>query len=109
MDFDLEALPELGLEIKCFLWGPAKSLEEENKKTSSPEPLVEEFESWVTWRAWMHKMPGWWWELAKVPGVDDHEKLACEVWASFQLPLRTSKWHWVENYHQASLAPPCLC
>ena len=48
MDFDLEALPELGPEVNCFLWGPAKSLEEEDRKTSSPEPPVEELESWVT-------------------------------------------------------------
>ena len=69
-----------------FLWGTAKSLEEEDRKTSSAEPPVEELESWVTWRAQTYKMPGWWQELAKVPEVDDHEKLACEVQASFQLP-----------------------
>ena len=60
MDFDLEALLELGLEVDCFLWGPAKSSEEEDRKTSSPEPLVEDLESWVTWRAQMHEMPGSW-------------------------------------------------
>ena len=108
MDFDLEALLELGPEVDCFLWGPAKSLEEEDRRTSSPEPLVEELESWVTWNAQMYETPGWWQELAKVPGVDDHKKLAHEVWASFQLPQRTSKLHQVENYHQAPLAPPCL-
>ena len=109
VDFNLEALLELGLEVDCFLWGPAKSSEEEDRKTSSPEPLVEDLESWVTWRAQMQETPGWWQELAKVPGVNNHEKLAHEVWASFQLPGRTSKWCWVENYHQAPLAPPCLC
>ena len=86
MDFNLEALPELGPEFDCFLWGPAESLEEEDRKTSSPEPPVEDLESWVTWRAWMHETPGWWQELAKIPGVDDHEKLTHEVQASFQLP-----------------------
>ena len=34
----------------------------------------------------MHDMPGWWQELAEVPRVDDHEKLAWEVQAPFQLP-----------------------
>ena len=58
MDFDLEALPELGLEVNCFLWRPAESLEKD-RKASSTEPPVEELESWVTWRAWTHKMPGW--------------------------------------------------
>ena len=102
MDFDLEALLELGPEVDCFLQGPAESSEKEDRRT--PEPPVEELESWVNWRTWMHGMPGWWQELAEVPGVDDHEKLAGEVQTSFQLP----KWHWVENYHQAPLALPCL-
>ena len=34
----------------------------------------------------MHDTPGWWQELSNVPGVDDHEKLAWEVQAAFQLP-----------------------
>ena len=86
LDFNLEALLELGPEVNCFLWGPAESLGEEDRRTSSPEPPVEELESWVTWRAWMHNMPGWWQELAEVPGVDDYIKLAWEVWASFLTP-----------------------
>ena len=84
--FNLEALSEIGPEVNCFLWGPAKGSEEEDRKMPSPEPPVEELESWVTWRAWMYKAPGWWQELAIIPGVDDHEKLVCEVQASFQLP-----------------------
>ena len=43
-----------------------------------------------------------------VPGVEDHEKLAQEVRASFWLPKRASKLHEVENYHQAPPALPCL-
>ena len=59
LDFDLEAPPELGLEVNCFLQGLAESLEEEDRRTSSPEPPVEELESWVTWRAQRHDMPDW--------------------------------------------------
>ena len=44
-----------------------------------------------------------------VPGVDDHEKLACEVQASFCLPRRVSKLCKVKNNHQAPPALPCLC
>ena len=54
-------------------------------------------------------MPDWWWELAEVPGMDDHEKLAWEVWAFFELPPQINKQHHVENYHQAPLALPYLC
>ena len=79
VDFDLEAPPELGPEVDHFLQGPAKSLEDENRRTSFPEPLVEELESGVIWRAQMHDTPGWWQELSEVPGVDYHKKLAWEV------------------------------
>ena len=108
LDFEVEAPPELGLEVNHFLQGPAESSGEEDRKTSSLEPPVEELESWVTWRAQMHDMPGWWQELTEVPGVDDHEKLAREVQASFKLQWWISKWHCVENYHQTPVAPPCL-
>ena len=108
MDSDLEAPPELGPEVNCFLQGLSKSSGEEDRGMSSPETLVEELENWVIWRAWMQDTPGWWQELAEVPGVDDYKKLAWEVQASFQLPQRISKWHQVENYHQAPPAPPCL-
>ena len=108
MDFNLEALLELGPEVNHFLQGPAKSSEEEDRRTSSQKPPVEEFESLVIWRAQMHDTPGWWQELAEVPGVDDHEKLAWEVQASFKLRQWISKWHQVENYHQAPLALLCL-
>ena len=92
LDFDLEALPELGPEVDCFLHEPADSSEEEDRKRSSPEPPVDDFESWVAWRAKVHNTPDWWQELTEVPGVDDHEKLAWEVQASFELPQQISKW-----------------
>ena len=57
----------------------------------SPKPLIEELEKWVTWRAWTYETPSWWQELVLGPEVDDHEKLAHEVWASFQLPQRASE------------------
>ena len=43
-----------------------------------------------------------------VPGVDDYEKLACEVLASFRFPKRASEQCWVKNDHQAPPALPCL-
>ena len=108
VDFDLGAPPQLGLEVNCFLQGSAKSSVEEDKKAPSPEPLVEELESWVIWRSQKQDMPGWWQELAEVLGVDDPKKLAWQVQASFQLPQRISEQHRVENNHQAPPAPPCL-
>ena len=51
LNFDLEALPELRPEVDHFLQELAGSSEEEDRKRSSPEPLVEDYKSWVTWRA----------------------------------------------------------
>ena len=48
LDFNLEAPLELGLEVDCFLQGLAESSGEEDRRTSSPEPPVEDLENWVT-------------------------------------------------------------
>ena len=109
LDFDLEPLPELGPEVDHFLQELAGCLEKDDRNRSFPEFPVEAYERWVTWRAWVHDMPGWWLKLAKVPGVDDHQELAQEVQASFELPQQISEQHGVENYHQAPLALLCIC
>ena len=57
----------------------------------------------------MHDTLDWWQELTGVPGIDDHEKLAWEVWVSFKLLQQITEWHHVENYHQAPPAPLCIC
>ena len=54
-------------------------------------------------------MPGWWLELAEIPGMDNHQELAQKVWASFELPQRISEWHGVESYHQTPPALLCIC
>ena len=106
-DPDLEEPPELGPEVTCFLRGSAENLEEEDEKVPMPEPPLKEFQRWVMWKAEACKTPSWWRELMVVPGVEDCEKLAQEVQASFWLPKRASKLHEVENYHQAP--PGLLC
>ena len=107
-DPNLEELPELGPEVTCFLRGLAENLEEKGKKVPPYEPPVKEFWNWVRWKAEACEMPSWWRELMAVQGVEDHEKLAWEVWASFWLLKRVSELHEVENYHQAPAAPLCL-
>ena len=49
----------------------------------SPKHPTEELEMWMTWRAQMCETPNWWQELVMVHEVDDHEKLAHVVQASF--------------------------
>ena len=89
-DPNLEEQPEMGPEVTCFLRGLAENLEEDDKKVPPPEPPVKEFQKWVTWKAEAYKTPSWWRELMVVPEVEDLEKLAWEVLASFQLPKRVS-------------------
>ena len=107
-DPNLEEPLELGLKVTCFLRGLAENLEEEDEKAPSPEPPVKRLCKWVTWKAETCKMPSWWRELMAVPEVEDREKLAWEVVASFWLPIRASELHNMENYHQAPPAPPWL-
>ena len=107
-DPNLEELPELGLEVTCFLRGLAENSEEEDEKVPSPKPPMVELHKWVMWKAEACKMPSWWRELMAVPEVEDCEKLAWEVLASFWLPIRASELHKMENYHQAPSAPLCL-
>ena len=104
-DPDLEELLELGLEVNCFLRGLAENLEEEEEKVPSPKPPGKELHRWVMWKAEACEMPSWWRELM---AVEDHKKLAWEIWALFQLPKRASGLHKMGNYHQAPPAPPCL-
>ena len=108
-DLNLGELPELVPEVTYFLQGSAMGLGEENVMVPSPKPPIEELQKWVTWKAQMYETPSWWQELTMVPGVDDHEKLALKVWASFHILKRASKLCQVKNNHQALPAPPCLC
>ena len=82
-DHNLEELPELGLEVTCFLRRSAENSEEEDKKAPSPNSPVEELQEWVKWKAEAYETPSWWRKLMKVPEVEDCEKLAWEVQASF--------------------------
>ena len=70
-------------------------------KVPSSKPPIGELQRWVPWKAQMYETPDWWQELSVVPGVDNYEKLACEVWASFCLPKRASELCLVKNNHQA--------
>ena len=91
-DLNLEELPELGLEVTCFLQGSAKSLEEENMKVPSPEPPIEKLQKWVTWKAWAYETPSWWQDLTMVPEVDDYDS-----WHMRYRPLFSSQREWVNS------------
>ena len=106
-DADLEEPLELGLEVTSFLRGSAENSEEE-EKAPSPKPPVKELCKWVTWKAEMCETPDWWRELLAIRGVQDCKELVQKVWALFCHPKRASEVNKMENYYQASPAPPCL-
>ena len=105
LEFDLGLPPELGPDINHFLQQPASSARKESGNDSSLEPLVGEYQRWVTWQGWALDTPDWWQELAEIPDVDDHWELARKVQASFKLLQWISKLHGVENYHLVPPAP----
>ena len=68
------------------------------------EPPFEEHEEWMKWRGQVVDTP----ELEMVPEVDDVQKLARKILASFELPHRVSVRHAIENYYLAPLAAHCI-
>ena len=86
---DLEEPPELGSEDK--------------DNGTPPEPTATEFCQWVPWRADRCKTHSWWAKLSAVMEVEDHKRLAREVWASFQLPQRMREL----QMEEADLQAPC--
>ena len=56
-----------------------------------PEPSILDVELWLDWQAHQIDMPCWWTELRAIPGVEDPQKLAWKIWASFSIPKVRSK------------------
>ena len=56
----------------------------------------------------MVSTPSCWWELGKIPDVDNVQELAQKIQASFELPQWMSKIYDIENYYLAPPAPNCL-
>ena len=60
------------------------------------------------WRGLVVDTPDWWQELEIVLEVDNIQKLAQKMWASFELSHQMSVEHAIENYHHAPPAPHCI-
>ena len=95
--------------MEWFFQEPAGECGEDKGSHCPTEPPVEEYEKWVEWRGEAVDTPSWWWELGKIPDVDDVQELAQKIWTSFQLPKWMSEVHGIKNYYLAPLAPNCLC
>ena len=104
---DLGPPPELGPNVERFFHGPAGKEDEEGHLPA--EPPVGEHDEWIKWRGLVVDTLNRWRELEMVLGVDDIQKLAQKIWASFELPQQMSIEHAIQNYYLAPLAPHCIC
>ena len=105
-DSDLGEPPQLQANVASFLQGSSKMTKEESKEISL-EPPVSQPAKWVRWKAEKCDVPEWWVELSTVP-VEDIEKLARQVRASFKLPKHMHELDPKEAPFHAPLASPCL-
>ena len=105
-DSDLGEPPQLQADIASFLQGSSKMTEEESKEISPELPISQPAE-WVQWKAKRCDVPDWWAELSTVP-LEDIEKLARQVRASFKLLKHMHMLDPEESPFHAPPAPPCL-
>ena len=71
------------------------------------EPAVSDMETWLEWQAYQLSTPAWWSELTVILGVEDLQKLACKIRASFSIPKVRMRTH-LEQKYTAPPAPKCL-
>ena len=110
MDFNLEALPGLGLEVNCFLQGPAESLREED----GCPPQIPQWRSWREPRCMTHlaggrnwlRFLGWMtmrnWHGRCRPLLNSHSRSANGT--ALKITIRP---HW--HHHAFVGRVPCHC
>ena len=105
-EYDLGPPSILEHNIEHFLGEPTAAQEAEENLLQ--EPLVENYEVWVEWQGCQLDMPDWWGELVAIPDIDDYQKLAWKIRASFEIPWVMSKAQQVENYYSLPPTPKCI-
>ena len=108
-EFDLGPPLELGPDVEQFFQGLAGKCKEDAGSHFPAELPAEEYKKWVESRWWAVDTQRWWQELEMIPDVDDIQKLAQKIRASFQLPQQMSKVHNIQNCYLAPPIPNCLC
>ena len=71
------------------------------------EPSIKDVETWLDWWACQMDMPYWWTELTAIPGVEDPQKLAQKICASFSIPAVRNR-IFPGQGNTAPPAPKCL-
>ena len=106
VELDLGPPSEIGPNVERFFHGQAGK---EDKEGHLPaEPPVGEHEERTEWRGQVVDTPDWWQELEMMLEVDNIQKLARKIWASFKLPCWMSVKHAIENYYLAPPTPHCI-
>ena len=79
----------------------------EGGESYPPEPSIIHVETWLDWQACQLDMPCWWRKCTVIPGVEDPQKLAQKIWASFSIPEVRSRVLLGQDYTTPP-APKCL-
>ena len=80
---------------------------EESMESYPTEPSIKDIESWLDWQAHQLALPCWWMELTAIPGVEDPQKLAQKILASFSISEVRSRVFLGQGYTTPP-APMCL-
>ena len=73
----------------------------------SLEPSVSDVETWLEWQAQQLGTPTWWSELKAILGVNNPQKLARKIRASFYIPEVRMR-AFLEEKYTAPPTPKCL-
>ena len=99
--------PTLQTELESFLAEQIATQGSEQGCDLPPESSIENYEVWMEWQGCQVNTLDWW-ELVAIPDVDDAQKLAWKVQASFEIPRVRSQALWVNNDYSAPPAPKCI-
>ena len=72
-----------------------------------PEFSIIDVETWLDWWVCQLDTPCWWIELTAIAGVEDPQKLAHKIWASFLIPKVRSR-VFLGQHYITHPAPKCL-
>ena len=107
-EYDLGLPLSLEPDIEHFLGEPTTTQEAERGCNLLQEPSVEKYEVLVEWRGCQLDTPDWWGELVAIPHIDDHQKLAQKIRASFEILWIRSKAQKVKNDYLLPPTPKCV-
>ena len=83
---DLGLPSPMGSDLMWFGGTPAVGRSAGHRWNILLEPSIENYKKWLEWQAWQLDTPNWWEELIAIPDIEDIQRLAQKIWASFEEP-----------------------